>query len=438
MKNLLFFKNGNSLLKTPVMRFLQIALFFLFIAQFSMVHGQAKLSIQGILKKANGEAVEDDTYSLTFRLYNSLNATVPQAIWMETQPSVDVVSGIYSTVLGTVTPLTVPFNVDYYLGVAVNAGTEMTPRITLTSAPYALSLRGQSNQFPSSGIVIADSVRVNGGVLARGGAPGLNGASKNGYAFTTNMGDKDSGLFSTALGQVSLYVNNVPMLTASPDSVAIRSDLRLKKDANINYNGLDDWRLVYNDNFQAGNNSLGWNVYNANNGEYNGWNKGSSDGAAPLSGDATKFQGRYLYPNENFQVLKKSFDLSGVGTYSYIKVKFKYYYIDSWNGSGFDEGNNDIGWAAFAETAGATQFRMGWWEPNYAMDGYTAAFNTSNFITANKWEGNLTNTEYFKNAEMTAYKNSNSNTIWVMFGSTLNNPHADESYGVGMIEVWVK
>ena len=171
MKNSLIFKNGTSLLKTPVWRLTQIALLFLFIVQFDSVHAQAKLSVQGILKKSSGDAVPDGTYTITFRLYTNVNATVAQNVWVETQDGVDVSSGIYSTVLGNVTPLNVPFNVEYYLGVAIGGvnSAEMTPRITLTSAPYALSLRGSSNLFPSTGQVVADSVDVNGNVLAQNG-----------------------------------------------------------------------------------------------------------------------------------------------------------------------------------------------------------------------------------------------------------------------------
>lgn len=52
------------------------------------------------------------------------------------------------------------------------------------------------------------SLQVNGGMLARGGAPGSGGVSNNGYSFTGNSGDNDSGMFSTANGTLQLYVDN--------------------------------------------------------------------------------------------------------------------------------------------------------------------------------------------------------------------------------------
>jgi hypothetical protein len=53
------------------------------------------------------------------------------------------------------------------------------------------------------------SLEVNGGIRARGGAPGGGGANNNGYAFNGNGGDADSGMFSSADGQVEFYCNAV-------------------------------------------------------------------------------------------------------------------------------------------------------------------------------------------------------------------------------------
>ena len=240
MKNSFFSKFRTTLKNIPAMRILVIASLFFFSSQLDLLLAQTapKLSIQGILKKSSGEAVPDGNYDLTFKLWTA-QAPGGSMVWMETQAGLEVQSGIYSTVLGNSTSLgSVSFNQVYFLGVTVGTGgTEMTPRVQLTSAPYALSLIGNTNQFPSSGMVLADTLNVKTNVLAGVGAPGAGGVNKNGYAFNGTNGDKDSGLFSTGLGQVSLYSDNVKMLTATQDSVAIRSDLRLKNNANINYNG---------------------------------------------------------------------------------------------------------------------------------------------------------------------------------------------------------
>lgn len=112
---------------------------------------QATLSIQGTIQKSFGGAVDDGKYSLTFRLYAEESGGTP--VWSETQDGVEVIGGVYSALLGAANPLNAGFNTVYYLGISVDGGQELTPRTRLTSAPYALSLIGQSNTFPSSGPV---------------------------------------------------------------------------------------------------------------------------------------------------------------------------------------------------------------------------------------------------------------------------------------------
>lgn len=109
----------------------------------------ATLSVQGVIKNSDGSAVDNGKYDLTFKLYDVISGGTE--IWTETQSQLTVTGGIYSALLGSVVPLNVGFNTTYYLGVAVDGSTEMTPRARLTSAPYALSLIGQDNIFPSSG-----------------------------------------------------------------------------------------------------------------------------------------------------------------------------------------------------------------------------------------------------------------------------------------------
>jgi hypothetical protein len=83
----------------------------------------------------------------------------------ETQPDVEVTSGIYTVALGSVTSLSLPFNEDYYLGVKVGTTPEMSPRARLTIAPYALSLKGNSNLLPSTGTVGGGTVTPNSNYL---------------------------------------------------------------------------------------------------------------------------------------------------------------------------------------------------------------------------------------------------------------------------------
>lgn len=95
-----------------------------------------RISIQGILKDANGTTVSDGTYAIIFRLYDQATGGTP--LWEE-QANVEVVGGIYSHYLGSVTPLnSSDFGTVVY--VAVRVGTfELTPRSELTYAPYTFA-----------------------------------------------------------------------------------------------------------------------------------------------------------------------------------------------------------------------------------------------------------------------------------------------------------
>lgn len=112
-----------------------------------------RISIQGILKDANGTAVSDGTYAIIFRLYDQATGGTP--LWEE-QANVEVVGGIYSHYLGSVTPL-VTSNFASIVYVAVRVGAhELMPRSELTYAPYTMSsagVAGLENVVPSVGTV---------------------------------------------------------------------------------------------------------------------------------------------------------------------------------------------------------------------------------------------------------------------------------------------
>lgn len=417
----------------------RLSLFFCcFWAMLAQAYSQTDptLSIQGILKKSNGVAVDDGIYSLTFKLY-----TVPtggSALWTETQSDVEVSSGIYSAALGTVNPLNVAFNQLYYLGVTIGS-TELNPRILLTSAPYALALIGQSNKFPSAGIIKADSLSVKGGVLVNGGTPGLNGVNKNGYAFSGNNGDKDSGLFSTANGKVALYANNTEVLAVTPTNVQTATNLgvsgnvsatnlNLPSGGSVVYNGLNDWRLVEVDYFNS--DAEGWNIYNKTGNQNMGWNNPSSSGASPLihwPGGAADA----LLPGNNDYVLKKNFNLAGVGPFTQIKIKFRYYFIDTW---GF--GGGDRAWAAFATNASGGGMRVGWDKIPAMLNLGNGDFNTNEFIGAASFQGSNSFPDNWNDVEMTAKANGTS--FWVYIGAAVDEDASNETFAVGGVEVYVR
>ena len=129
-----------------------IVLLVLTFLSFNIQAQTSNLSVQGVLRTAEGTAVENGEYDVVFKIYNQEYGGAP--LWEEEIAGVQVKGGIYSVVLGSgTTPLDVPFNEPYFLGVSVEGGIELTPRARLTSSPYALSLIGDDNIFPNSGNV---------------------------------------------------------------------------------------------------------------------------------------------------------------------------------------------------------------------------------------------------------------------------------------------
>jgi len=93
------------------------------------------LSYQGRLTDTLGVPVADTLYAIRFRLY-----AVPSGgtqFWEETQ-DVRTKGGLFSVLLGSVTPIgTVPDAGTLYLGMAVEGGAELSPRLRIGSAAYA-------------------------------------------------------------------------------------------------------------------------------------------------------------------------------------------------------------------------------------------------------------------------------------------------------------
>ncbi|MGD9101699.1 MAG: hypothetical protein PVF45_14555 [Anaerolineae bacterium] len=98
------------------------------------------LQYQGRLADpSTGEAVADDTYSMTFGLYDVDSGGTP--LWTETK-DVAVQGGLFSTALGDTATLDAGlFNGQaLWLGITVGADAEATPRQQVLPVAYALSL----------------------------------------------------------------------------------------------------------------------------------------------------------------------------------------------------------------------------------------------------------------------------------------------------------
>jgi len=113
-------------------------LVFMLVAQLSWAEIPQTISYQGILTDDSSVIVPDGTYSLTFSIYNVETLGTP--LWTEAHPSVEVKNGVFNVILGSVTPLNISFDAQYWLEVEVNSAI-LSPRVKLTSAAYSLNAR---------------------------------------------------------------------------------------------------------------------------------------------------------------------------------------------------------------------------------------------------------------------------------------------------------
>ncbi|MFV1981835.1 MAG: hypothetical protein ACC655_11830, partial [Rhodothermia bacterium] len=141
------------------------------VAQWTGPNAPDSLSFQGFLADTSGAVVPDGNYDLLFKMYKSSSK-----VWEENHLNVAVKSGGFDVILSGTTsfPLdTVAFNGPIDLGITVNGGTELTPRTPLTSAAYALGMRGMYAVWADDGI---------------GRAPNLIGGASNNYVAGSVVG----------------------------------------------------------------------------------------------------------------------------------------------------------------------------------------------------------------------------------------------------------
>ncbi len=139
-----------------------VSAFFLFLigaTTFSQTPGY--MSYQGRLTDTFGAPL-NGSYDMTFRLYSDSIGGVP--LFAELQTGVPVTDGLFSVTIGKTNPLsndlfTGPIR---FLGTQVGADPETTPRIRLTTAPYAFrtaSVDGASGGQINGSITVAGTVQ---------------------------------------------------------------------------------------------------------------------------------------------------------------------------------------------------------------------------------------------------------------------------------------
>src|SRR3989344_5735165 len=173
-------------------------------------------NINGKLTDSNGVALAGD-YNFNFSIYN--NATGGTYLWNSGVLSVTTDSnGIYHVILNNVN---LNFSEQYFLGIRVGTDSEMSPRLNLTSSPYAY----MAQNVTVGGIIFDSNIDA--------GARNFTTTGTGFFGWLGSLTSRISGLFvndinvngtfnvTNASGAVGLYVNqngNVGIGTSTPSA----------------------------------------------------------------------------------------------------------------------------------------------------------------------------------------------------------------------------
>jgi len=205
--------SGDTMLRRP--RLLIVPLSVLLFSVFAGIGATpaappATLNYQGDLANASSQPVSNGALTMTFRLYDA--ATAGNLLYSETQ-TVSVASGLFNVRIGAVTPIALPFDVPYFLGVTVGADAEMTPRQPLSSSAYAF--RASSADALAPAATVAGS-QITGSITTATipAANVIGGVGGSGTVTSVATGAGLSGGPITASGTINLAATNLLPTTA--------------------------------------------------------------------------------------------------------------------------------------------------------------------------------------------------------------------------------
>ena len=115
-----------------------------------------EIALQGKLTNPSGVS-QVGTFNMSFKIYDNYSAST--AVYESRQDVTTNANGVYDVILRNIT---LPFDAPYYLGITIGIDNESSPRLNLTSSPYAFRSNITENLNPLNSYIVANlSVRGN-------------------------------------------------------------------------------------------------------------------------------------------------------------------------------------------------------------------------------------------------------------------------------------
>jgi len=130
--------------------------FALLIAVSSFAQAPKTISYQGYLVDGTNQPVTGN-HTITVKLYDVSSGGV--ALHTEAF-TMNVMGGNFSAIIGSQTAISgnVTFDKQYWLGISIDGGAEMTPRTQLTGAPYAMMAKVAESVAPNAAVTSLNSL----------------------------------------------------------------------------------------------------------------------------------------------------------------------------------------------------------------------------------------------------------------------------------------
>lgn len=120
------------------------------------------INFQGVLKDQNGNIYPDGNYDILINIYPA--QVTNNSLWSETQ-TITLEGGIFSVSIGNSETLNLPFDSGYWIGFSVDGGTELLPRLPLSSVPYSfMSMNVMDESITAQKIADSEVVKSLNGI----------------------------------------------------------------------------------------------------------------------------------------------------------------------------------------------------------------------------------------------------------------------------------